>query len=102
MCRGTRMALPTSQPLAETKWLRHGQRVEQVPCRSGKAVEASDHEHVAGLQPVERLAELGSVGLGAARHLAEHLRASRFGELAHLRLDALSAGRDPGVAVDHA
>jgi hypothetical protein len=47
-------------------------------------------------------AELRAVGLGAARHLAEHLRASCLGELAYLRLDALSVGRDPGVAVDHA
>jgi hypothetical protein len=47
-------------------------------------------------------AELRAVGLGAARHLAEHLRASCLGELAHLRVDALPVGRDPGVAVDHA
>ena len=68
------------------------QCVEQVPRRAGEAVKASNHEYIAGFEPVEHL--------GAARHLAEHLRASCLGKLAHLRIDALPVSRDPGVAVD--
>ena len=49
-----------------------------------------------------RRAELRAVGLGAARHLPDHLLASGAGELAHLRLHALPVCRYPRVAVDHA
>ena len=57
---------------------------------AGQAVEPGHHQHVAGVELVERLAKLAAIGLGPAGCLAEHLLASRLGELAHLRLDALT------------
>jgi hypothetical protein len=41
-----------------------------------------DHEHVAGVEPGEDAAELGAIGLRAARHLAEHLARAGGLELA--------------------
>jgi hypothetical protein len=46
--------------------------------------------HVAGVELVERLAQLVAVGLGPARCLAEHLLASSLGQLTGLRLNALA------------
>jgi hypothetical protein len=47
-------------------------------------------------------AELRAVRLGAARHFAEHSSGARRPELVHLRVDALTVGRDARVAVNHA
>jgi hypothetical protein len=60
--------------------------------RPRQPVEPGHHQHVAGVDLVESLAELGSVGLCAARGLTEHLFASSPGELAQLRVDALTVG----------
>jgi integrase/recombinase XerD len=50
-----------------------------------------------GIKPGEHAAELGAIGLRAARHFAEHLaRAGRL-ELTHLGVDALAVGRNPCV-----
>jgi len=50
----------------------------------------------------EKPAKLWPVGLGAARHFAEHLFASGLGELAHLGVNALAVGGYPRIAVFHA
>src|SRR5271166_6065508 len=51
---------------------------------------------------VEQPAKLRAVGLGSARHFAEHLLASGLGQLAHLSVNALAVGGYPRVAVFHA
>jgi hypothetical protein len=79
-----------------------GERVQKVACRSRQPVEPCDHHDLAGLDAGEQAAKLCAVGLGSARHFAEHLFASGLGELAHLRLDALAVCRDAGVTVFHA
>jgi hypothetical protein len=50
---------------------------------------------------VEQATKLCAVGLRPARHFAEHLFASRLGELAHLGVNALAVGGYPRVAVFH-
>ena len=50
----------------------------------------------------EYLAQCHAVGLGSTGNLAEHLRASRPGQLPHLCVNALAVRRYPGVAVFHA
>jgi hypothetical protein len=78
-----------------------GQGVEQVAGRAGQSAEVRYHQDVTGLQLVEQLAELDAVGLGTARHLAEHLFASGLGQLAHRGVNALAVRRYPGVALFH-
>jgi hypothetical protein len=56
--------------------------VQKVARRSRQAIEARDREHVAGVEPGEDAAELGAIGLRAARHLAEHLARAGGLELA--------------------
>ena len=67
-----------------------GEGVQQVAGRAGQAVEPRHHQHVIGVELVERAAELGAVGLGSARHLAEHLARASGPELAHLGVNALA------------
>ena len=78
-----------------------GKGVQEIPCRSGQAIEPGHHQHVAGVDLVERLAQLVAVGLGPARCLAEHLLASGLGQLTDLCLDALTVRRYPRVPVFH-
>ena len=49
-----------------------GEDVQQVAGRARQAVEPRHHQHVAGVELVERAAALAAVGLRSARHLAEH------------------------------
>ena len=53
-----------------------GEGVQEIPRRACQPVEPGHHQHIAGVDLVERLAELGAVGLCAARCLAEDLFAS--------------------------
>jgi hypothetical protein len=69
-----------------------GEGVQEIPCRTGQPVEPGHHQHIAGVDLLERLSELGAIGLRSARRLAEHLFASSLGELAHLRVYALTVG----------
>jgi hypothetical protein len=52
-----------------------------------------------GVEPGEHAAELGAIGLRAARHFAEHLARADGPELAHLGVNALAVGRNPCVAI---
>src|SRR4051794_35548465 len=54
------------------------------------------------LTHIERPAQLRPVGLGSARHFAEHFFGSGGGQRCNLRLDALAVRRYPCIAVDHA
>ena len=65
-------------------------------------VEPRHGQHVARLKLAEQPAKLGAVGLGPARHLAEHLLASGPGQLAHLSVSALAVRRYPRITIDHA
>jgi hypothetical protein len=67
--------------------------VQEVSRRSRQAIEAGDHEHVAGVELSEHAAELVAIGLRATGHLAEHLARAGGLELAHLGVNALAVGR---------
>ncbi len=69
-----------------------GEGVQQISGRARQTVKPGHHQHITGLELVERFAELAAVGLGAARGFAEHLLASGLGELTHLRAHALTVG----------
>ena len=75
--------------------------VQQIPCRSGQAVEPGHHQHVSCVNLVKRLAQLGAVGFGSAGRFAKHLLASGLGQLAHLRLNALAVRGDPCIPIFH-
>jgi hypothetical protein len=75
--------------------------VQQVAGRAGEAVEPRHHQHVAGVELSEQAAELRPVGLGSARHFAEHLARPMPPQRRDLRCHALSVRRDPRIAVDH-
>jgi hypothetical protein len=49
------------------------ERVQQVARRSRQPASRVTSQHVAGVELVEQAAKLRPVGLGAARHFAEHL-----------------------------
>jgi hypothetical protein len=70
----------------------HGEGIEKIPRRSRQPVEPGHHQHIIGVDLLERLAQLGAVSPRAARCLAEYLFASRLGELAHLGVNALTVG----------
>ena len=78
------------------------ERVEKIAGRARQPVEPRHHQHVAGAERVERPAKLRPVGLGSARHFAEHFFGSGGGQRCNLRLDALAVRRYPCIAVDHA
>ena len=75
--------------------------VQQVAGLAGQTVETRHHQHVVGVELVERTAELAAVGLGSARHLPEHLARAGGPELAHLGVNALAVRRDAGIPVNH-
>jgi hypothetical protein len=54
----------------------HGEGIEKIPRRSRQPVEPAHHQHIIGVDLLERLAQLGAVSLRAARCLAEYLFAS--------------------------
>ena len=58
--------------------------------------------HVAGLKQVKQPMKLRAVGLGSARHFAEHLLAFGLRQFLHLRVKALAVRRDPCVSINHA
>jgi hypothetical protein len=66
-----------------------------------QAVEPRDHEHVAGVELGENAAQLGAVGLRAARGLAPNLLRAGRAQLLHLCIDTLAVGRYSCVAPDH-
>ena len=66
------------------------------------ATVSGHHQQIAGAKRGDGLAQLGAVGLGAARHFPEHSPGAGGAERGHLCCDALAAGRDPGIAVFHA
>jgi hypothetical protein len=78
------------------------ERVQQVAGGSRQPVEPGHGYDVAGVELVEQPAKLRAVGLGAARHFAEHFFASGLGELAHVGLNALAVRGYPRIAVFHA
>ena len=78
-----------------------GKGVQEIPRRACQPVEPGHHQDIASADLVEGLAELGAVGLYAARSLTEHFFTSSLGELAHLRVHALTVGGYPWIAVDH-
>src|SRR5262245_29915719 len=86
-------ALETNPALAELV-----EHVEQVPGRARQAVEAGDHEDVAGLESANHLGQLGSVGLGARYFLLEDLGAAGSHKLCVLSGQVLVAGRDPRIS----
>jgi hypothetical protein len=51
-----------------------------------------DHQHVAGVDLIERASKLAAVSFGSARGLTEHLLASSLDELRHLSDNALAIG----------
>src|SRR5882724_13157923 len=64
--------------------------IEQVACRSRQAVKPRHHQHVAGLELLEQLLELGAVAPGAADLLRKDLRAACVAELRLLRGECLA------------
>jgi hypothetical protein len=76
------------------------ERVQQVAGRAGEAIEPRHHYHVAGGEFGDKPAQLRPVGLGPARHLAEHLARAGGAELPGLSVNALAAGRDAGIAIN--
>jgi hypothetical protein len=54
------------------------------------------------LKQVEQSLKLLAVGLGSARHFAEHLLAFGLRQFPHLRVKALAVRRDPCVSINHA
>lgn len=64
--------------------------IEKIACRARQPVEPRHHEHVAGAERVNRPAKLHAVGLGSARHFAEHFFGSGVGQGCNLRVDALA------------
>jgi hypothetical protein len=79
-----------------------GESNKKVAGGSGQTIKPRYHDHVAGGELIEHEPELGTVGLGFARHFWEHFFASGLGQLAHLRVHALAVGRYPRIAVNHA
>jgi hypothetical protein len=77
------------------------ERVQEVACRSRQAVEPRYHQHVAGDELAEHAAKLRPVGLGSARHFAEHFSRPGGAKLAHLCRLALPVRRYPRIAVNH-
>ena len=63
-----------------------------------EAVEAGDHEGVAGAQVVQARGQLGPVGVLAALLVGEHPHAPGLGEGVQLAVEVLLAGGDAGVA----
>ena len=59
-------------------------------------------QHVAGVELVEQAAKLRAVGLGSARHFAEHLTRPVLPQRRDLSGHALAVRRYPGIAVFHA
>jgi hypothetical protein len=53
-----------------------GEGIDEIPRRSRQTVEPCHDQHVAGGELFDRAPELAAVGLGSARHLAEHLFAA--------------------------
>lgn len=78
-----------------------GDHIEQVPRRPGQAIEASDHQHIAGVERGNRPLQLCTVRLCTRGRLAEHFLAAGGSQLGHLRRDALTVGRNPCVAANH-
>jgi hypothetical protein len=83
-----------ASPTPETRFAigDRGEGVQEIPGRACQPVEPGHHQHIAAVDSLERLAELGAVGLRAARCLTEHLFASSLGELADLCVHALTVG----------
>jgi hypothetical protein len=77
------------------------ERVQQVAGGSRQPVEPCHHQDVAGVKLVEQSAKLRPVGLGSARHFAEHLARPVFPQFCYLSRDALAVRRYPRVAVNH-
>jgi hypothetical protein len=78
------------------------ERVQQVAGGARQPVEPCHHQHVAGVELVEQPAKLRPVGLGSARHFAEHLARPVLPQRRDLSGNALAVRRYPGVAVFHA
>jgi hypothetical protein len=51
--------------------------VQQVPRRSHQPVQARHDQHIARIEPAEKLGQLGAVGLSSARLLTVHLGTAR-------------------------
>ena len=80
----------------------HQRREAIKRVNTGKeTVEPRYHEHVAGVELVERAAELCAIGLRAARRLAPHFLRAGSLELAHLSVHALAVRRYPGITANH-
>jgi hypothetical protein len=72
-----------------------------VSGRARQPLEPRHHHHVAGADPGQQPAKLRPVGVGSARHFAEHLPGSGSAKLAHLCRLTLPARRYTRVPVDH-
>jgi hypothetical protein len=77
------------------------ERVQPVARRSGQPVKPRHHQHVARVELVEQPAKLRPVGLGSARHFAEHLARPMFPQFRYVSRDALAVRRYPRIAVNH-
>jgi len=64
-------------------------------------LKARHHQHVAIAELVNGAAQLGAVGLRAARRFRQDLLGSGGAKLLHLSVNALAVGRDSRIAVNH-
>ena len=71
------------------------ERVQQIVRRARQPVEPGHHEHVAGVELVDRAAKLRPVGLGPARDFADYLIRPVLPECGDLSGTALAVGRYP-------
>ena len=69
-----------------------GEGVQEIPGRACQPVEPGHHQHIAGVDLLERLAQLAAVGLRAARCLTKHFFGSGLGELTNLCVHAMAVG----------
>ena len=75
--------------------------VEKIARRSGEAIKPRHRHHVAGLQMVQHLRQLGAAALRAGCLFLEHaLAAGRFQRRA-LLVEGLAIGRDAGISDHH-
>src|SRR6516162_431690 len=73
--------------------------VEQVTGGTCQPVQSGDNQHIAALDLVEKLGQLGAVSLGTADLFLEHLGAACGHQLSLLGCEVLAVGADTRIAV---
>jgi len=68
-----------------------GEGIQEIPCRSRQPIKPSDHQDIASIELVERLAQVGAVAFGTARRLTKHLRECQKPGALRRELDCLVA-----------